>query len=421
MTTEQGAKRTSILFKLQRAAIVLNLGMALSYPVLWVIAWTQDLIWKVDFIGFYTGWSMVRDGLRTQLYNLAVQAPYQQHLLGGRSFSDGLLPYNYPPHTAVLLLPLAWVSLSHAFWLWTLAQGLLLIRLLLLLRQLSSGWQSHERWLLLTATVAFPPLFWNFLLGHFSLWLLVCLLQIYWTLKQGREGLAGLWLALGTLKPQAPFLLVGILLLAAKRWRALASAGLIGCGLVVFSSITLGWGIWVDFLRIMRMTASSFGIFGINPTSMYNFKGALALILGNNQGVLINWICGVALIATILLTFGIWRGQWQPSAPNFELRMALTLLLGVLFSPHLNPPDASMLIAPAALFYAYLHQRQLPSVTYVTFLMYCPIAFLDIHNLIGRRIGTRIPILVLIILMIWVSLTFNTERRRNASPPCSLH
>lgn len=392
MTTKHSAQRTSALARLQRILIASNLGLGLGYVGLWVIAGTQGLFWRADFTGFYTGWAMVRDGLGAQLYDLALQARYQQQLLGGRSFSEGLLPFTYPPHTAVLFVPLTWAPLSYAFWIWTLAQGILLVWLFRLLHKLAPGLQSHERWLLLTATVAFPPLFLNFLLGHFSLWLLVCLLQFYWTLKHGREGLAGLWLVLGTFKPQA-MLLAGISLLAARRWRALASAGLIGGCLALFSSMVLGWECWIGFLQSVRFSTSCFGIFGINPTKMYNLKGTLALILGNNEGVLINWISGTALIATIILTFRIWRGPWQPDAPSFELRMALTLLLGVLFSPHLNPPDALMLIAPATLFYIYLRHQQLPCFRYVAFALACPFAFLIGENTIGGRLGIRIPTL----------------------------
>ena len=115
--------------------------------------------------------------LGAQLYDLALQARYQQQLLGGRSFSEGLLPFTYPPHTAVLFVPLAWAPLSYAFYVWILAQCILLIWVFHIIRQLASDWQSPERWLLLTFTLAFPPLYLNFLLGHFSLWLLVCVLS----------------------------------------------------------------------------------------------------------------------------------------------------------------------------------------------------------------------------------------------------
>ncbi len=415
MTTGYSVQRTSILTKLQRAAIVLNLGLGLGYGVayvgLWVIA-GQDFFSRADFTGFYTGWAMVRDGLGGQLYDLTLQARYQQQLLGGRSFSEGMLPFAYPPHTAVVFAPLAWVPLSYAYWFWTLAQVLLLIWLFHIFFQLAGDWQSPEQRLLLTATVAFPPLFSNFLLGQFSLWLLVCVLQLYRALKNGREGLAGLWFVLGTFKPQTMFL-VGISLLAARRWRALTSAALFGGCLIVLSSLVLGWESWVGFLRALRFSANCFGIHGIHPTAMYNFKGTLALFLGYGQGGLINWITGMGLIAATILTFGIWRGPWQPDVPSFELRIALTTLLGMFFSPHLTT-EGLILIAPATLFYIYLRHRQLPSLTYVILALACPVIFLIGENTLGGKLGIRIPTLIFIILMIWVALALKNERRRAA-------
>ncbi len=403
-------QRTSRLFSLQRVTIALNLGLGLSYIVSWGIAWTQGLLWRADFTGFYTGWAMVRDGLGEQLYDLALQSRYQQQLLGGRSFSEGLLPFTYPPHTAVLFAPLAWIPLSSAYWIWAVIQGMLLVWLLCLLHKLARGWQSHERLLLLTATIAFHPLFLNFLSGHFSLWLLICLLQFYWELKRGREGFAGLWFVLGTLKPQT-MLLVGISLLAARRWRALVSAVLIGGSMALLSTIVLGWESWIGFLRALRFSANSFGIFGINPALMYNFKGTLALLLGNGQGVLINWISGAGLIAAIILTFGIWHGPWQPNVPSFELRMALTVLLGMFFSLHLLPQDGLMLIAPASLLYIYFRQSQLPHLTFVTFALSCPWVLLVAEYSIGGRLGIRIPTLAMIILTIWVGFALKNERK----------
>jgi hypothetical protein len=393
---------------LQRVVIALNLGLGLTCVALWVNYVTQGMFLRGDFPSFYTGYSIVRDGLGAQLYDMTLQARYQQQIRGG----GGFIPFTYPPHTALVFAPLAWLPLSYAFWIWILAQGILLIWLFHLLYELARGWQPHERWLLLTATFAFPPLYFNFLSAHFSLWLLVCLLQLYVTLKQGREGMAGLWLVLGTFKPQG-VLLVGICLVAARRWRAVSSAVLIGGCLAVFSGLLLGWESWVGFLRAVRFSASCFGIFGIHPMAMYNFKGALTLALGNGQGVLINWISATALIAVTLLLFGIWRGPWQPNIPSFELRMGLTLLLGVLFSPHLTQPDALILIAPATFFYLYLRKRQLPSLNYVTFILGCQMIFLLAESTIGGRLGIRIPTLALIVLTIWVGLALNNERRTN--------
>src|SRR5262249_15912891 len=161
----------------------------------------------------------------------------------------------------------------------------------------------------------------------FSLLTLVCVLQAYLTLKRGREAQAGLWLMLGTLKPQA-VVMPGLLLVAGRRWRALASALIAGGVTLVLTSLVLGWRIWLDFLEIMRDMATLFDVYGIVPSDMYNLKGTLALVLGNQQGALINLISLVALGGGAVVTLLLWRGPWRPDEPSFELRMGLTIILG---------------------------------------------------------------------------------------------
>ena len=394
----------------QRGVISLNLGLGLSYIALWIIAGAQDLFWRADFTAFYTGGALVRDGYGRQLYDRALQTQYQQQILEGRSFKEGLLPYNYPPHAVLPFVLLASMPLTSAFRIWTLVQIALLVWLMHLLYQFAQTWQPPERWLLLTTALALPSLARTFLVGAFSLWSLICLLQFYISLKKAGETQAGLWFALGTVKPQN-LLLPGVLILSARRWRTLASLLLIGAGMIVFCSAWLGWENWTSFLYTLRETSRYYGVLGVNPRGMYNLKGVLTLLLGNEQGLMINQISLGALLLVALVTFLIWRGPWRPNAPDFELRMALTLLLGLLFSPHLNPQDGLLLVAPAALFYAYLRQRQLPRRAYAVFVLSCPLLFLIAEAALGGKLGIRIPTLAMVVLAIWMGAAFYSEQR----------
>jgi hypothetical protein len=279
-----------------------------------------------------------------------------------------------------------------------------------LLQRMARSWEPHERWFLLSAVVAFPPLMLTVMIGAFSLLLSVCLLQFYLTLKSAREGQSGLWMVLGTVKPQA-VLLPGVLLLGARRWRVLRNALLIGGGVAVLSAVLLGWHSWLGYIRILRTHTGLFDAFGVVPTDMYNLKGTLALILGNGQATLINQISYVALTTTFVPTLLLWRGPWQPDDANFELRMALTMLLGLLFSLHLNPQDGLMLVVPAALFYAYLRQRDLPRRAYAVFALSCPSVFLISRFTVGGSLGIRVPVLAMIVLNVWMGKALYDERR----------
>ena len=394
-----------------RGALLLNLSLGLSYVGLWVMLAQQDLFWRADFSAYYTGWAIARDGLGAQLYDFNLQADYQQRILEGRSFSDGLLPYLNPPYATLPFIPLSLLPLKSAFWVWSLLQLLLLAWLLRLLLQIAHNWKPHERWLMVSAVAAFPPLFFTLQLGSFSLILLLSMLHYYLALKRGHDNAAGWWWLLGTIKPQV-MLLPGLLLLSARRWRTLGIISLGGGLAMALSSLILGWQSWGGFVRALQTVNTFYGIFGIVPTTTYNLKGTLALIMGNAQGALINQISLGALALAALLTLWIWRGPWGSNEALFELRLGLTIMLGLLVSPHLHRQDGVLFIVPALLFYSYLRQQALPQRTFAVWALSCPIIVLVAEFTLDGSLGIRAPVAMMLLLTVWMGRALITERRR---------
>jgi len=169
----------------------LNMGLAISYVGLFVMAAQQDLLWRADFTAYYTGAALVRDGHGGNLYDLALQTVYQQQILNGRSFWDGVLPFNYPPYFALVLLPLAYTPVSIAFWIWSAMQVGCLAWLLRLIWKLAHSWENNARWLFISMIVAFPPLMRALLQGTSSLFTLVCIFEIYLALLKKRSLMGG--------------------------------------------------------------------------------------------------------------------------------------------------------------------------------------------------------------------------------------
>ena len=386
----------------------LNLSLSLSYVGMGILAAQQDLLWRADFSAYYTGWAIVRDGRGADLYDVDTQFAYQQDILQGRSFKDGLLRYIYPPHLTLPFVPLSRFTLPNAYLAWTIGQSLLLVWLLRRLYTLSQPWEPHERWLLLSGVTAFHPLLLAFLLGAHSLLLTLCLLQFYLALKDGRDEWAGIWLIPVTIKPQA-VLLPGLLLLAARRWRAVLSAALLGGALALFSTLLMGWKTWTDYLGLLRSHAGLFDAFGVVPGDMHNLKGTLALILGNAHGSFINTVSYLALGAAAVATMWLWRGPWRPNDPRFELRMALTLVMGLLFNVHTNPQDSLLLVIPATLLYGYLCQRQLTHRAFAAFALLCPLIFLFSEFFVQDRLAIRIPVIAMAVLTAWLIKAFAHE------------
>jgi hypothetical protein len=386
-----------------RLALILNAALSLSNIGLFIMALRQGLMWRADFSAFYTAWVMVRDGLGSQLYDFDLQTRIQQAILQGKSFAGGLLPYNYPPHLAVLLAPLGWLSHPAAFAVWTLGQLALLIWLLLILNRLAAGWTRTERWMMHLAVLALTPLLLNFLLGAFSLLMLVSLLLFVEALQKNRQSASGLWLAVGMFKPQV-WVLPAALLAFVRRWKALLTAAAVGAVLFVSTTLVIGWQPWLEYPRLLLRSTGFYGIYGIEPGQMYNLKGTLALMLHSQNPELINRISLLAWFVSLVVTFFLWRGAWQPEAPGFQPRMALTLTLSILFNLHTNPQDGLLLVAPAVLFYDYLRRQDLPRRAYVAFILSCPLIFMLSRFVIQDRLPIQLPVIAMAGFALWISL-----------------
>ena len=403
--------------RLSRWLIVFHLAIALGYMGLLIKAALEDLLWQADFTAFYTGGAIVRQGQGSQLYDLDLQTRVQQAILGpGRMFYDGVLPFNNPPHFALVMAPLSLLPLGLAFWCWTVLQVGILVRVVQRLRLLSTGWNPTERWLLFSALLAFFPLCMQFLHGALSIFVLWCLIEFYLALRQDKEAQAGVWLALAAVKPQA-MMFPALVILAGRRWRALAGASAAGGLILGVTSALLGPSIWPDYFHWLAVTSSYFDHFGVYPEMMYNLKGTLTLLWGAERASLIQAVSMGAMIAGAagILALWVW-GRWVPHQPAFDLRLALMLTLGVLLSPHQNPQDSLTLVLPVALFYDYLRRTGQPTRPLTAFLLTWPVLSLMGHFAIRDRLGIRLPVALMVVLLAWMgvqSLSAMTHHKRH--------
>lgn len=294
-----------------------------------------------DYTAFYTGWTIVLDGDGANLYDPATQAAAQREILGGRSFEAGLNPFNNPPYLVLPFVPLALLSLQASYLLWAVAQLAMLAWLVWrLLTQVATEWSREERVLLVGASLAAPPL--ALFQGSFSLLVTVAVLEVYLALRRGRDGRAALWLVAASIKPQA-VLTTGVAMLAARRWRLLGVGAGVMAILVAAATVVMGIGVWPDHARFLGDYVGSFDVLSVRPSVMWNLRGTLTLLIGPDvneaQAATINTISLIAQVVTLGVVAWLWRGCWDVGSRAFALRFSLTLVLGLLFSPHLNPHD----------------------------------------------------------------------------------
>ena len=315
-----------------------------------------------DYTAFYTGWTIVLHGDGTNLYDPATQAAAQREILGGRSFEAGLNPFNNPPHLVLPFVPLALVPLRASYLVWAAVQVALLGWLIWrLLTQVAADWSREERVLLVGGSLAAPPLALALFQGSFSLLMTVAILEVYLALRRGRDGGAALWLVVASVKPQA-VLAVGFAMLAARRWRLLGVVAVAMAVLIASATVVMGPGVWSHYARFLGDYVGSFDVMSVRPSVMWNLRGTLTLLIGPDvsavQAATINTIALIAQVVALAVVGWLWRGRWDVGSPAFALRFSLTLVLGMLLSPHLNPHDGLLLIPAVAIAYGALRTRQ---------------------------------------------------------------
>jgi hypothetical protein len=384
------------------ALILLNCGVAFVFIYVWVSASQKAYFEHADFTTFYAAGAIARDGLGAQMYDLSVQSDYQAKIFSQRIDQNSILPFNNPPFTVYPFILFSRMPLNTAFIVWTIIQLGMLLWLIYLLNQIGKGWKRIEQYLLISGVMAFTPLLIDFMLGTFSLLLLLCLFQFYINLKKDRFVRSAAWLILVFIKPQI-VLLPGILLIGAKRWKTIGAAAIMGICLFGLTTISFGWQIWLDFARNINSASSNFNSFGIVPAIEYNLKGFLTMVLGNNHAGLINLVSLAALSISFVFVLWIWRGPWQVTGYKFELKFSLVVMLGLVLSLHLNPYDSLLLILPAVLFYDYLRERETSRIAFGLFLLGCPYLFLFDFFILNGRAGFHFPFVLMLVIVLWIS------------------
>jgi hypothetical protein len=291
-----------------------------------------------DFLSVYLGARTVADGNGFQLYNLDLQRkltnaiilPYQR---------QNLLPYIYPAYVAVLLSPLGKLPLIKAFLVWT---ALNFLAALWLARRLVCcfGLPPRLRVPLLVAFGAWVPLQLTLSHGQMGLLSAVALTESVLSLDAGKQWKAGLWLALGLVKPQ----LIAFPLLALVLWRCWTALASFSAALLLLLAVSIGkLGFWVnDYVRFLIAFNRSGKELSLYPAAMQNWRGLISALVGTGSGA--NLLLACLTIASVVLVAIVCTerrdGSSRLPAPGslpalWKERFAIAILLGALTSPYL--------------------------------------------------------------------------------------
>ncbi|HSA92080.1 MAG TPA: glycosyltransferase family 87 protein, partial [Terriglobales bacterium] len=288
---------------------------------------------------FYSAARVVAEGRGALLYKFDTQRELQRGFPARRT----PLLFYHPPFELLLFLPLAWLPFVPAYAVWMGVNLGLLAWLAWLPHPYAEAYPRFRGLLPLVLALAFFPVTVAMMQGQDSILLLFVFTLAWMALRRGQSFRAGCILALGLFKFQ--FVLPFMAVLAIRRnWKALKGFLLTGLGLGLVSLIPVGWQgarSYFDFLLEINQHLA-YGT--IRPVSMPNLRGLVATFLGD--GLPASWLGGlVAVVSLLLLALAAryWPPEEETATVRLDLAFALTLVVVLLVSYHLNPHDLSLL------------------------------------------------------------------------------
>src|SRR3990172_805348 len=406
--------------RLRGLAAFVSVIITALYLSVWVELASRGSFKPVDFWVFYSEAVLVWEGHGNQLYDLGIQNQYQFQLLGSFPLNGRVLPFIGPPHLALALLPLAILTPHWAFSFWIALQILIVVLLIRLYIAESSEFSWPERIISIGALVSFPILFVTIYKGQLSLIILLCIILWIREMRKGNDQGIAVWLLIGSIKPQlivVPFLLT----ILARRWKALAYFAAGGTLITTICAISLGPVSIRDFvLSIMRIDSN----FLVTPllVYMYNFKGFLTLILGLGSLPLIRSLTFAGFICALIIVILLWRGRVYIDDERFDLKMALSLLLGIFFCPYLFYYDTLLLVVVAKLFHDYLMQSGIKTARwlFIAIIFLIPPFFLESSFIDVAGYIVRWSAILMMLWMLLILITFINNKKYNGKASASL-
>jgi len=317
-----------------------GIGCFLAWAADWFVFISGNLRGP-DFFSFYAAAQIYVQRGGSAVYDILVQKQYE--LAVTHVTADGfiVLPYFHPPFYTLLIAPLAYLSYRDAYYAMTAFNVLLGIALAVILVRGSE--RIHGRAVIVASALiaGFLPLFVTVLQGQSDLVVLVPLAAAYTAWARGRLGWAGVFSALALSKPQL-LLLIPVLFVARRAWRALAAFAATVVGLGVLSVLTFGLGPALDYVGAV----GSWAIGGSLPThgqavytdtAVYSLRRILEILPGG--GKVVAFVILVALLALMAIAL-----SWRPDKPRLDF--ALAIAASLVLSPHQNVHDLALLVIP---------------------------------------------------------------------------
>jgi hypothetical protein len=327
------------------------IALAVIYAALWVMMISNPAERTgADFIAFYAAGRISLTGKFSEVYIPQAQQVVEEEVLGFQITGEEINPFVHPPFILPVLALITLVPYEWAFHLWALILLVLYFTgAFFLIRIISQG---RERWTLFASVILFFPVFVSVLNGQDSALLLLGASIWFYGLLDEDDRLAGIGLALTTIRPHIALLLAVPFLFKRRKvwWWFLAGAA----GLAVFSVLLIGIKGTENFLHILSISASGEG-YKINELAMVNFIGLLRRLIpaiSPESAHIAGWI--VYALAFVFLCV-----VWARSEKIREKQIGLAILVTIFAAPHLHYHDLVLLLIPLFCVMIFLERRNL--------------------------------------------------------------
>ena len=319
-------------------------GAGIGSFAFWTIYWFSFVRGNLrgpDFFNFYAAARLYVTQGGSAVYDIALQRQAELEITGQDPSRFIVLPYFHPPYYTLLISPLAFLDYRHAYYAMAAFNVLLAAALIAILVTTSLSVRGRG-WLVAGAMIAgFFPLFVTVLQGQSDLVVLVPLAAAYAAWARGRYEWAGAFSALALAKPQL-LLLIPVLFIARRAWRALAAFAGVLAGLGLLSVATFGVGAVLGYLNAV----STWAVTGRLPNTdqlvytdpaVYSLRNILEALPGG--GKVVAFVVLVLLLALVALSL-----SWRPDKPRLDF--ALAIAASLVLSPHQNVHDLALLVIP---------------------------------------------------------------------------
>src|SRR5882762_8556438 len=322
------------------AATGAGLGSLLFWAGYW-LTFVRGSLQGPDFFSFYSGAKLYVLKGGSAVYDLALQKQYELQVIPHPADQFVVLPYFHPPYYTLLIAPLAFVDYRTAYYAMA-AFNVVLVALLIAILVRGSV-RIHGRAAIMSAALigGFFPLFVTVLQGQSDLVVLVPLAAAYAAWARGRYAMAGAFSALALAKPQL-LLLIPILFLARRAWRALAAFAGVLAGLGLISVAGFGIGPVTTYLATVGTWAAtgrlpSTGQLVYTDPAVYSLRNILEVLPGGGKALA--FVILLFLLALVALSL-----SWRPDKPRLDF--ALAIAASLVLSPHPNVHDLALLVIP---------------------------------------------------------------------------